>query len=50
LGKSGSTRAHCSSDKNAFCIHSFSQNPLQSTSTKSLTVGLMKPLLALMNR
>ncbi len=30
LGKSGSTRAHCSSDKNAFCIHSFSQNPLQS--------------------
>ena len=37
LGKSGSIRAHCSSDKNAFCIHRFSQNPLQSTSTKSLT-------------
>jgi hypothetical protein len=37
LGKSGSSLAHCSSDKNAFCIHSFSQNLSQSTSTKSLT-------------
>jgi hypothetical protein len=28
LGKSGSSLAHCLSDKNAFCIPSFSQNPL----------------------
>ena len=34
LGKSGSILAHCSSDKNAFCIPSFSQIALSSTSTK----------------
>jgi hypothetical protein len=34
LGKSGSILAHCSSDKNAFCIHSFSQIALSCTSTK----------------
>jgi len=34
LGKSGSILAHCSSDKNAFCIRSFSQIALSSTSTK----------------
>jgi hypothetical protein len=36
LGKSGSSLAHCSSDKNAFCIPSFSQNRPKSTSTKYL--------------
>jgi hypothetical protein len=34
LGKSGSILAHCSSDKNAFCIPSFSQIALSGTSTK----------------
>ena len=38
LGKSGSSLAHCSSDKNAFCIHSFSQNLSQITIPKSLTI------------
>jgi hypothetical protein len=28
LGRSGSSLAHCSSDKNAFCIPSFSHNHL----------------------
>jgi len=34
LGRSGSIFAHCSSDKNAFCIPSFSQIVLSSTSIK----------------
>jgi len=38
LGKSGSILAHCSSDKNAFCIPSFSQNRRKSTSTKYLQI------------
>ena len=36
FGKSGSSLAHCLSDKNAFCIPSFSQNRRKSTSTKYL--------------
>jgi hypothetical protein len=36
LGKSGSIRCHCSSDKNAFGILSFSNNCRKSTSTKYL--------------
>lgn len=45
LGKSGSSLAHCPSDKNAFCIPSFSQILVNSTSTKCYKNRLMKPLL-----
>ena len=37
-GRSGSIFFHCSSDKNAFCIPSFSQNLSKSTSTKYLQI------------
>jgi len=37
-GNNGSIFFHCSSDKNAFCIPSFSQNHRKSTSTKGLRV------------
>lgn len=35
-GSNGSIFSHCSSDKNAFCIPSFSQNQRKSTSSKHL--------------
>lgn len=37
-GRRGSIFFHCSSDKNAFCIPSFSQNIRKSTSTKYLQI------------
>jgi len=42
FGRSGSILAHCSSDKNACCIPSFSQIYANSTSTKCYENNLMK--------